>query len=418
MFDIDSWQEIWMTISRNKLRSALTGFGVFWGIFMLILLMGVGNGFGEGMNRNVNGFASNSSFYWADRTSEAYKGFRKGRTWNINNKDLTLIREKAKTVAYISPTLWGAGGDKNTVRGQKTGSYGVRGVYPEEFLLQKQTIHAGRVLNQLDLNQRKKVCVIGETVYETLFNKGEDPLGQKIRVNGIYFQVIGVVSPKSGIQIGGNGKETIYIPSTTMQATFSQGDIIHFLGVTTKAGYEVEETQEEVRQILKAAHSIAPDDKKAVGGFNVEREFQIFTGLLLGISILAWIVGMGALLSGVIGISNIMLVTVRERTREIGVRRALGAKPIQIVIQILSESFVLTAIAGLTGFICGVGLLQLVNVLLAEVLSTSNIFAEMIISFNVAILALVILIISGIVAGIMPTIRALNIKAIDAIRDE
>lgn len=418
MFDIDSWQEIWVTISRNKLRSILTGFGVFWGIFMLIVLMGAGNGFGEGMSRNVAGFASNSSFYWADRTSEAYKGFRKGRSWDMNNRDITLIKDKARTVDYISPTLWGAGGDKNVVRGQKTGSYGVRGVYAEEFLLQKQTIHAGRVLNQLDISQRKKVCVIGQTVYETLFDKNEDAIGQKIRVNGIYFQVIGVVSPKSGVQIGGDGKETVYIPFTTMQATFTQGDIIHFLGITTKPGYEVAETQEEVRQILKEAHSISPDDMKAVAGFNVEKEFQIFTGILLGISALAWIVGLGALFSGIIGISNIMLVTVRERTREIGVRRALGAKPMQIMVQILSESFVLTTIAGLIGFMCGIGLLQLINTLLAEVLATGNVFAELLVSFNVAILAMVILIVSGILAGIMPAMRALNIKAIDAIRDE
>lgn len=418
MFDIDSWQEIWVTISRNKLRSILTGFGVFWGIFMLIVLMGAGNGFGEGMSRNVAGFASNSSFYWADRTSEAYKGFRKGRSWDMNNRDITLIKDKARTVDYISPTLWGAGGDKNVVRGQKTGSYGVRGVYAEEFLLQKQTIHAGRVLNQLDISQRKKVCVIGQTVYETLFGKNEDAIGQKIRVNGIYFQVIGVVSPKSGVQIGGDGKETVYIPFTTMQATFTQGDIIHFLGITTKPGYEVAETQEEVRQILKEAHSISPDDMKAVAGFNVEKEFQIFTGILLGISALAWIVGLGALFSGIIGISNIMLVTVRERTREIGVRRALGAKPMQIMVQILSESFVLTTIAGLIGFMCGIGLLQLINTLLAEVLATGNVFAELLVSFNVAILAMVILIVSGILAGIMPAMRALNIKAIDAIRDE
>lgn len=418
MFDIDSWQEIWVTISRNKLRSILTGFGVFWGIFMLIVLMGAGNGFGEGMSRNVAGFASNSSFYWADRTSEAYKGFRKGRSWDMNNRDITLIKDKARTVDYISPTLWGAGGDKNVVRGQKTGSYGVRGVYAEEFLLQKQTIHAGRVLSQLDISQRKKVCVIGQTVYETLFGKNEDAIGQKIRVNGIYFQVIGVVSPKSGVQIGGDGKETVYIPFTTMQATFTQGDIIHFLGITTKPGYEVAETQEEVRQILKEAHSISPDDMKAVAGFNVEKEFQIFTGILLGISALAWIVGLGALFSGIIGISNIMLVTVRERTREIGVRRALGAKPMQIMVQILSESFVLTTIAGLIGFMCGIGLLQLINTLLAEVLATGNVFAELLVSFNVAILAMVILIVSGILAGIMPAMRALNIKAIDAIRDE
>lgn len=418
MFDLDSWQEIWVTISRNKLRSILTGFGVFWGVYMLVILIGVGNGLGTGMFQNVSGFASNSSFYWTGRTSEAHKGYRKGRSWNLNNRDIKLIKEKAFSVEYVSPILFGGGLDKNVVRGQKAGSYGMRGVYPEFFLIETQHVLAGRTFNQLDIEQRKKVCVIGKMVYETLFGVGEEAIGQYIRVNGIYFQVIGIVSPKSKISIGGDVNETVFIPFSTMQTTFNQGDIVHFLSCTTKPGYPVSVTEEEIRALLKNAHSIAPTDEKALRSENVEKTFQMFQGLFFGIDVLIWIVGLGALFSGIIGISNIMLVTVRERTREIGVRRALGAKPMNIMVQILSESFVLTSLAGFIGFMAGIGTIEAVNYMLRETFAESNIFVPLFVTFNIAIAAMIILILSGILAGVMPALRALKVKAIDAIRDE
>lgn len=418
MFDLDSWQEIWATISRNKLRSILTGFGVFWGIFMLVALIGVGNGLGTGMYQNVSGFASNSSFYWADLTSEAYKGFRKGRSWSMNNRDLELIKEKSQSVEYISPILFGGGGDKNVVRGQKAGSYGMRGVYPEHFLIEKQYVLQGRTFNYLDIEQKKKVCVIGKVVYETLFSVGEDAVGKYIRLNGIYFQVIGVISPKSGISIGGNVEETVFIPFSTMQTTFNQGDKVHFLACTTKPGYPVSVTEDEVKSILRNAHSISPTDEKAIRGMNIEKEFEMFQGLFFGIDVLIWIVGIGTLFSGIIGISNIMLVTVRERTREIGVRRALGAKPMAIMVQILSESFVLTTLAGFLGFLAGIGLIEAVNYGLKDIFADSSIFVPLFVTFNVAIVAMLILIFSGVLAGVMPALRALQVKAIDAIRDE
>lgn len=418
MFDIDSWQEIWMTISRNKLRSILTGFGVFWGIFMLVSLIGVGNGLGQGMYQNVSGFASNSSFYWSNSTSEAYKGYRKGRSWSMNNRDIQLIQEKAKTVEFISPMLFGWSGEKNVVRGQKSGSFGTRGIYPAYFQVEMQYILAGRAFNVLDTEQRKKVCIIGKVVYETLFNKGEDAIGQYIRLNGLYFQVVGVISPKSQIPITGNVEETVFVPFETMQTAFNQGDVIHLLSCTTKSGYPVSVTEEEVKNIIRTAHSISPTDQKAVRSENIEKVFQMFQGLFLGIDILIWIVGLGALLSGIIGISNIMMVTVRERTREIGVRRALGAKPMTIMVQILSESFVLTGIAGFLGFFAGIALLEGVNYYFNEFFLESRIFVPLFVTFKVAIVAMLILIVSGVMAGILPAMRALQIKAIDAIRDE
>ncbi|NDV79013.1 ABC transporter permease [Dysgonomonas sp. 511] len=418
MFDLDNWQEIWATITRNKFRSVLTGLGVSWGIFMLIVLIGLGNSFEGGMLKNVSGFASNSCFFFTDRTGEAHKGYRKGRSWNMNNRDLTLIREKARSVELISPVLFGNSGDKNVVHGPKSGSYGTRGVYPAHFLIEQQHVLAGRLFNDLDIENFRKVCVIGKEVYETLFQPGEAPVGQYIRVNGIYFQVIGVILPKSQASIGGDVESTVFIPFSTMQRAFNQGDIIHFLACTIKNGYTGEMVEDEVKTIVKAAHDIAPNDDKAMRSFNIEKEFKIFSYLFIGLNFLVWFVGGGALLSGIIGISNIMLVTVKERTREIGVRRALGAKPTVILNQILNESLVLTVIAGLIGFFGGILLIEVISVAMSQNAGEDTMLIPPFVSFWTAIKALIVLIVAGVLSGIMPALRALSVKAIDAIREE
>lgn len=418
MFDLDNWQEIWSTITRNKLRSVLTGFGVFWGIFMLVILLGVGNGFKGGIEQTLQAVAVNSCFFGSDRTSEPYKGHRKGRRWEMDSRDIELIARKARSVDQIAPALYGAYSDKNTVRGMKSGTYDAMGVLPAQFIVQPQIVLYGRIINEVDVQQRRKVCVIGKEVYETLFNVGENPLGQYIRLKGIYFQVIGVVTPVSkNIAVGSIPDQTVFIPFTTMRYTFSRGDKVHFLVCTTKPGYDAVQLEEEVKAILREAHDIAPGDEKAVRSFNIEKEFRMFQNLTLGVNALVWIVGLGALFSGIIGISNIMLVTVRERMREIGVRRALGARPLTILGQIMSESVVLTTVAGLGGFLLGVFALQMA----AQAMSgaeESGLFIAPFISFNVGLLSILILIVSGLLAGIMPTLKALQIKAIDAIRDE
>lgn len=418
MFDLDNWQEIWVTITRNKLRSFLTGFGVFWGIFMLVLLIGAGNSLQGGIMQNFEGFASNSCFFWTGRTSEAYKGYRKGRWWSMNLRDIQLIRQKAQSVEYISPVLFIGGGEKNAVRGQKSGTYDVRGVYPDHFKIEGMHIQSGRLFNELDIEGSRKVCVIGKEVYETLFQPGEVADGQYIRVNGIYFQVIGVVRPKSKASIGGDVESSIFLPFSTTQRAFNQGQDIWFMACTAKPGYSASMVEEEVKAIVKSAHDISPTDEKAMGSVNIEKQFMIFNNLFLGVDVLIWIVGLGALFSGIIGISNIMLVTVRERTREIGVRRAIGAKPLSIMIQILSESFVLTAVAGLSGLMFGVAILEIVNQAMVSGMSEEHIFIPPFVSFRTAMVALLIIIFSGVIAGIMPAMRALRIKPIDAIREE
>ena len=417
MFDIDHWKEVWATITKNKTRSLLTAFGVSWGLFMFILLVGFGNGFKKGIMDGFEGFASNSCFFYCDRTSEAYKGQRKGRTWNMNSKDLRLIREKAKSVEYLAPMLFSEG---TSVRGNKKGSYTGCGIYPDHFKIQNMEVQYGRLINEIDITERRKVCFIGQEVYETLFEIGENPLGHTIRVGGIYYHVVGVGKPvSSNVNVGSYPPRTVYIPFTTLQQTVSRGDAFWLLGATAKLGYPAMMVEVEIKQIVMANHDISPTDQKAMGSFNLEEEFRKINNLFTGITVLIWIVGLGALLSGVIGISNIMLVTVRERMREIGVRRAIGAKPFAILSQILSESFVLTTLAGMTGFLFGVGILTLLQQLMAgNTPDGGSLVIIPFVSFNLALVAMAILVFSSLMAGLMPAIRALSIKAIDAIRDE
>lgn len=415
MFDIDRWQEIWITITHNKSRSVLTAFGVFWGMLMLVLMVGAGNALEKGMNSQIEGFATNSCFFESQQTTLPHEGFRKGRRWNMTNSDLPVIREKVSELQHISPVLFAWGQDKNVVRGDKNGSYLVKGCYPEYDRIEKSKMIHGRYVNDIDIDQKRKVCVIGERIYEVLFQKGENPIGKLIRVNGIHFQVIGVARSTSGVSIGGQTAETVVLPFSTMQQAFNQGNIIHFLAATAKKGVPVKVIQDKIAEILKQQHRIAPDDKDAVWSMNIEEQFKMFNNLGIGIAALIWIVGLGTLFAGAIGVSNIMLVTVRERTREIGIRRALGATPRNIIGQILSESIVLTLVAGLSGIVIGVGMLLATGILLSQ---GDQFFKDPQISFGMAVASLIVLIIIGTFAGYLPAQRAMLIKPVEAISEE
>ena len=415
MFDLDRWQEIWITITHNKSRSVLTAFGVFWGMLMLVLMVGAGNALEKGMTSQIEGFATNSCFFASERTTLPYTGFRKGRRWDMTNSDLPVIRKKVAELQYISPVLFSGGNDKNVVRGEKNGSYLVKGCYPEYDLIEKSKMLYGRYVNDIDIAEKRKVCVIGERVYEVLFQKGEDPTGKQIRVNGIYFQVIGVARSTSGVSIGGQTAETVVLPFSTMQQAFNHGNVIHFLAATAKDGVPVKIVQDKILEILKQQHQIAPDDKEAVFTMNIEEQFKMFNYLGIGIAALIWIVGLGTLFAGAIGVSNIMLVTVRERTKEIGIRRALGATPRSIIGQILSESVVLTVLAGLTGIVVGVGLLRATGIVLSQ---GDQFFKDPQISFGMAVTSLLILLVIGTFAGYIPAQRAMMIKPVEAIAEE
>lgn len=419
MFDIDKWQEIWHTITRNKTRSFFTAFGVFWGILMLTLLLGAGNGLEMGMKKEIRGLATNSCFFFANQTSKPYKGFKKGRSWSMRNADIEAIQNGVPSVKYLSPMIFGGGGNNNLVRGDKSGSFSVRGCFPNYVNIEEQNILYGRYINDVDITDVRKVCYIGKNVYEKLFEKGENPIGKIIRCNGIYYKVIGVGTGLSNVQIGGRSEDMVVLPITTMQRAYNRGDVFDFLAATTKDGYDVSLMEEEIKTIVRSQNSIAPDDDRALDSFNISKQFQIFNNLFLGIRILIWIVGVGTLLAGAIGVSNIMLVSVKERTKEIGVRRALGAKPRNIISQIMNESLVLTAMAGFIGLSVGVGILALIEFLISHSNVEDEIFiSQIVIRFDVALSASFILILMGLLAGMLPAWRAMQIKPIEALSEE
>jgi putative ABC transport system permease protein len=272
----------------------------------------------------------------------------------------------------------------------------------------------------MDIRDRRKVCVIGEKVYEQMFEGNKNPLGEYLKISGVYYQVIGIVRPETRININGRAEESIFLPFTTMQQTYNMGNMVHFLAVTAKKGVPVSVVEEKVKNIIKLRHSIAPTDVQALNSVNIEKEFQQMNGLFIGIGILTWIVGIGTLMAGVIGVSNIMLVIVKERTKEIGVQRALGASPRTIITQIMLESVALTTVAGYTGLSLGVALLELVNQIIESQPKTGNevFFQHPEVSISVAVTALMVLILAGLFAGSIPAKRALQIKPIEALREE
>lgn len=411
--DLDRWEEILITITRNKTRSLLTAFGVFWGIFMLVALMGGGQGLKGFMTSNFDGFASNSCFVWPQRTSKAYKGFRKGRWWSMEIDDVERLRQNVPGIDVITPTVnyWG----RTAVREDKKFECIIKGLYPDYDAIERQQMTIGRFINDIDIMEARKVCTIGNRVYETLFRKGEDPLGKYIRFDGVYYRVVGVNTAEGNIQINGEASESIVIPYTTMQQTYNLGRDIDMVCITAKPGIKVTQLQEDIEKVVKKTHLIDPDDKQAVMFLNTEAMFSMVDNLLIGINILVIFVGIGTLLAGAIGVSNIMMVTVKERTVEIGIRRAIGAQPKDILQQVLSESMVLTTVAGLFGVSFAVLVLQSVEILVNAEATNPIIFQ---ISFWSAIGATVLLLLLGMLAGLAPAFRAMAIKPIEAIRDE
>ncbi len=420
MFDFDGLNEIWQTITRNKTRSLLTAFGVFWGIFLLVILSSTGNGFENGLMKQVEGVTPNTGFFFTSSTSEPYKGYQKGRQWSLQLSDLEAIRETFPCVLAISPeaSLW-SNEDKNVVYSSRSASFTVKGVMPEYNDIQRSKILRGRFINDTDIAARRKVCLLGKKVYETMFEKGEDPLGKMVKVNGIYFQVVGVVrSYTENVNINGTIDESVILPFTTMQQVYAIGDKIYFFSLVADDNTPISSFEKDLKLLLKERHDIAPTDENAINSFDLSEVFNAFKGLFLGIHILIWIVGLGTLLSGIIGVSNIMLVTVKERTREIGVRRAIGAKPKNIIGQVLSESLLLTVLAGMVGLCLGVAIMAVVAMITSSMPSDNMMFQDPNMGFKAAVTATVIIIVSGLLAGVLPAWRAIQIKAIDAIREE
>ena len=416
IFERDNWQEIFATIRSNKLRTFLTMLGVFWGIFMLVIMLGSGNGLRNGILKDFAGSATNSFYLWAQNTTKAYKGMKPNRTFNFTLEDAEALKQ-IKELAVIAPLnqLGGHEGSNNVVRGLKTGAFEVQGCYPAITEITQIKIKTGRFINELDIKEKRKICVIGTRVVEILFKKTENPIGQYIRINGVYFKVIGIVTPTGAGDELRQQAQRINVPFTTFQNAFNFGDVIGWFAIKSKKGIPAVVSEKKVMDILKERHQIAPDDLKAIGNWNMEVEYLKLTGLFDGISFLVWFVGFGTLIAGVIGISNIMLIVVKERTKEIGVKRALGAVPYQIIGQIVLEAVFLTSLSGYLGLVIGIGLLEFLNSVIGE---SGEMFLNPTVDLVVAIKALTILIISGALAGLIPASKAISIKPVDALRTE
>jgi len=414
MFDRDNWQEIYATIKKNKLRTFLTSLGVGWGIFMLVIMLGAGNGLKNGVMSDFKGTATNSFFMWTQKTTKPYKGMKPGRYFNFNNGDVAALSQ-LKELAVVSPQnqLGGWRGGNSVVRGLKTGNYEVSGVYPNIAQVSVIKVENGRFLNENDIREKRKVCVIGSRVKDELFKVGENPMGDYIRINGVYFKVIGVTIPNSSGNEAREEAQRIYLPFTTFQNAFNYGDIVGWFAITSAPNITASQAEDKVRAIIKERHKIAPDDEQAIGHWNMEVQFKKMNGLFDGINMLIWFVGIGTLIAGVIGISNIMLIVVKERTKEIGVKRALGATPYNIVSQIITESVFLTAFSGYFGLVIGILLLEGVNAAIGQEVPMFN---NPTVDLNVAVNSLIVLIISGAFAGLIPATKAVSVLPVEALR--
>jgi len=408
-FDTDTYREIMDALTRNKRRSFLTGFGIFWGLFMLLFLIGGGNGLKQLLEKNFDGFATNTVILAANETTKPYKGFKEGRSWNLQYKDIERLKALVPELEVVTPSLpqWGY----TATRDEFNASCSAKGVQADYVKVQAPTMKFGRYLNQVDVSHKRKVCVIGERVWKTLFPGGDDPCGEFINVNGIYYQVIGVDVSTSNINLGGNNADEVTIPITVMRDILNSGEVVGMICAVGRQGVNMGDLEGRIRQVVARQHYIAPDDKEAIMMLNMEVMFSIIDNLFRGINFLIWLVGIGTLLAGAIGVSNIMLVVVRERTVEIGIRRAIGATPHDILSQIIFEGITLTIVAGLSGIVFSVLLLNLL-----EVISQHKAVFQ--IQFGTAISALLLLMLLGLLAGIAPAYRAMHIKPVDAMRDE
>lgn len=365
-FDIDRWNEIWQTITRNRKRSIMTALGVFWGIFMLTIMLGAGMGLGRLFRAQLGDMSTNTLLLQPQQTGIPYKGMPKNRWWRMNNGDVDVVK-RLPEVLYASAAFWG--GDVHCSNGERKGDYTLMGYSPDYQCINPQKLIFGRFINDVDVNHKRKSCVIGTQIYKDLFPGGEDPSGKIIKMNGSYFTVVGVIRKQSTAMSFSDLERTVIIPVSLAQQMYGAGDRIHLLAVAGRDDIPSKQVERVCRQAIFARHIISPDDEKAIWTMATAELLDRVLGLFRGISLLTWIVGLGTLLAGIVGVSNIMLVLVKERTQEIGVRRALGAPPRAIILQILSESFVLTFVAGVLGLAAAVGLLSVADSIYYQVVS-------------------------------------------------
>ena len=407
MFDKDKWQEIFATISKNKLRTFLTAFSVAWGIFILIVLLGAGKGLSNGAHKEFIHDAVNSLNIEGGQTVIPFNGIKPGRSIQLTNEDFDLVNNNIAHLEHSSAVYERAGWQILSYNNQH-GTFTVRAVMPDHNYLENATTIEGRFLNMLDIKDFRKVCTIGVPVKKALF-KDEDPLGKFISVAGTPYKVIGVFTDP------GNGdNERIYIPLTTAQRSMNGKNYIENIwsSLDDVALDKSDSIVKQVRALLAAHHNFSPADMNAIRIENWSEDYKRIMNMLNGINIFIWIIGIFTLIAGVVGVSNIMMIIVKERTKEIGIRKAIGASPISIVMLIVQEAIFITAIAGYTGLVLGVGLLQLFND------SDTDFFQRPSVDFNVAISATMLIIISGALAGLFPALKASRVQPVEALRDE
>ena len=406
--DRDSFKEILDTLLRNKSRTLLTGFGIFWGLFMLLAMLGGGQGLKSLLSSNFEGFATNTVVLVENYTTKPWKGLKEGRYWYLSLKDVDRLRMMMPELDVVTPVVssWGqtAMYDKNSA------NCSLKGVKADYKYIETPKLLYGRYLNETDVLQERKVCIIGKRIYETLFPAGGDPCGKYIQVGPVYYQIVGVDVSAGDLQINGRASESVSIPLTVAQKIFNRGTNVDLICLTGKPGVKMSSLSTRTRSIIAREHLFDPDDEQALIQVNAEQLFAMVDNLFRGLNFLILLVGLGTLLAGAIGVSNIMMVTVRERTTEIGIRRAIGATPRDILGQIMLESMTLTLVAGMFGIV--VSVLALAG---ADALKPDAGFQ---IRFWTAVGALLLLAVLGVLAGLAPAMRAMSVKPVDAMRDE
>ena len=417
MFDLDKWKEIWATLRSNRLRTFLTAFGVFWGILMLMAMLGFGSSIQAGSRKQMKGMATNLLFVWGQQTSEAHDGLPPGRAVRFNTDDIEILK-RLPSIEWLAPRLQLGGWMNNfTVSYEsKVGTYNVMADYPQLKNIIAFEYAAGRFINERDIAEQRKIAVIGKAVRDQLFAADENPIGKYIKISGVYFQIVGITGTLRSGQMGDRDANTIFVPFTTLKTAFKMGNRVGFFAMTAKPGTDGPELERQVREALGRHHRIAPNDELAIGSFNMFVMFGKFQTFFFVLQLVSWIVGGATLLAGVVGVSNIMLITVKERTKEIGVRKALGATPFSIVSMVMKESIALTAIAGLIGVAAGVFLLAGAEFAISQMPDSP--LGPPSVSIGTVLRAVAVLVGAGALAGIMPASHAASIKPIEALRAE
>lgn len=420
MFNRDRWNEILEVLTTNWFRTVLTAFGVFWGILILIILLAAGKGLENGIRSDFDNIATNTMFIWTRSTTRAYDGLPKDREFNFKLKDVELLNEGFPQLRYISPRnqLGGFdGGGNNVVRGIQAGAYNIYGDYPEFIKQEPMLITQGRFINHNDIEANRKVAIIGQGVVRELYEPGEEVLGTYIKIQGVNFVVVGTYRKSSNDGNGEEAQKQIFVPFTAFSQAFNRADNVGWMAITAADGTSITSLKEDIVTFLKEIHRVHPEDQRAIGYFDLFEQFNRIESLFGAMRFIAYFVGILVLLSGIIGVSNIMLIVVKERTKEIGIRRALGENPWSIRKQILMESIFLTLISGMAGISFGALFIYGINSLL-DMSGPVDMFANPSVNLGVVLVALTVLIISGLLAGFIPAQSAIRIKPIDALRTE